>query len=159
MGYGRNLDDLLTIVLFYLTHQALSRLKRGHIPMALSDRWPAGLHAAITQSIVVHRGKLVPENISPPVLILTHNNADSARVHVRHRLRDFARLSVISSLPPSAAQLAMLCDQQFRRNLATQAANQTSIVRRSESLRGGRKVIAAGAFAMQHCPVGHKGQQ
>ncbi|EBW5451227.1 TMAO reductase system protein TorT, partial [Salmonella enterica subsp. enterica serovar Agona] len=30
--------------------------------------------------IKVLQGQPVPENISPPVLILTHNNADSARV-------------------------------------------------------------------------------
>lgn len=80
MGEGRNLTTPLTIVSFYLTHQVYRGLKRGHILMALSDQMARQGELAITQSIKVLQGQPVPENISPPVLILTHNNADSARV-------------------------------------------------------------------------------
>ncbi|ECT2556953.1 TMAO reductase system protein TorT, partial [Salmonella enterica subsp. enterica serovar Heidelberg] len=80
MGEGRNLTTPLTIVSFYLTHQVYRGLKRGHILMALSDQMAWQGELAITQSIKVLQGQPVPENISPPVLILTHNNADSARV-------------------------------------------------------------------------------
>lgn len=79
MGEGRNLTTPLTIVSFYLTHQVYRGLKRGHILMALSDQMAWQGELAITQSIKVLQGQPVPENISPPVLILTHNNANSAR--------------------------------------------------------------------------------
>lgn len=80
MGEGRNLTTPLTIVSFYLTHQVYRGLKRGHILMALSDQMAWQGELAITQSIKVLQGQPVPENISPPVLILTHNNANSERV-------------------------------------------------------------------------------
>ncbi|AXC70155.1 TMAO reductase system periplasmic protein TorT [Salmonella enterica] len=80
MGEGRNLTTPLTIVSFYLTHQVYRGLKRGHILMALSDQMAWQGELAIAQSIKVLQGQPVPENISPPVLILTHKNADSVRV-------------------------------------------------------------------------------
>ncbi|VDZ75726.1 Solute binding receptor protein [Salmonella bongori] len=80
MGEGRNLTSPLTIVSFYLTHQVYRGLKRGHILMALSDQMAWQGELAIAQAIKVLQGQSVPGNISPPVLILTHKNADSARV-------------------------------------------------------------------------------
>ena len=56
MGEGRNLKTPLTVVSFYLSHQAIRQLQ----------------------------GQSVSDNVSPPILVMTPKNAD--REHIRRSL-------------------------------------------------------------------------
>ncbi|MEG0800526.1 TMAO reductase system periplasmic protein TorT [Citrobacter sp.] len=84
MGERRNLSTPLTVVSFYLSHQVYRGLKRERIIMAASDQMVWQGELAIQQAIRVLQGQPVPENISPPILVLTPKNADSQ--HVRRSL-------------------------------------------------------------------------
>jgi protein TorT len=77
MGEKRNLAKPLNIVSFYLSHQVYRGLKRGRIIMAASDQMVWQGELVIEQAINVLKGSGVPDNISPPILILTQQNADS----------------------------------------------------------------------------------
>ncbi|HGN1706345.1 TPA: TMAO reductase system periplasmic protein TorT [Providencia rettgeri] len=77
MGEGRNLTKPLNIVSFYLSHQVYRGLKRGRIIMAASDQMVWQGELVIEQAINVLQKQPVPDNISPPILVLTPNNADS----------------------------------------------------------------------------------
>lgn len=80
MGERRNQGTPLTVVSFYLSHQVYRGLKRERIIMAASDQMVWQGELAIQQSIRVLQGQSVPENISPPILVLTPKNADSRHV-------------------------------------------------------------------------------
>lgn len=80
MGEGRNLATPLTVVSFYLSHQVYRGLKRQRIIMAASDQMVWQGELAIQQAIGVLQGQPVPDNISPPILVLTPKNADSQHV-------------------------------------------------------------------------------
>lgn len=84
MGEGRNLPVPLTVVSFYLSHQVNRGLKRGKIIMAASDQMVWQGELAIQQAVNVLQGHPVPDNISPPILVLTPQNAGSE--HVRRSL-------------------------------------------------------------------------
>ncbi|MEG1120562.1 MAG: TMAO reductase system periplasmic protein TorT [Citrobacter sp.] len=84
MGERRNLSTPLTVVSFYLSHQVYRGLKRERIIMAASDQMVWQGELAIQQAIRVLQGQPVPDNISPPILVLTPKNADSQ--HVRRSL-------------------------------------------------------------------------
>ncbi|QUJ07733.1 hypothetical protein KCP70_11345 [Salmonella enterica subsp. enterica] len=96
-GRRRNSDDLPRSSHFYLTHQVYQWFKTRPYPDgAQRSDVPVKSELAITQSIVVLQGQPVPENISPPVLILTHNNAAHVALAVRYRLRDFRPVYLVS---------------------------------------------------------------
>ena len=80
MGEKRNPGTPLTVVSFYLSHQVYRGLKRERIIMAASDQMVWQGELAIQQAIRVLQGQPVPENISPPILVLTPKNADSQHV-------------------------------------------------------------------------------
>ena len=80
MGEKRNQGAPLTVVSFYLSHQVYRGLKRERIIMAASDQMVWQGELAIQQAIRVLQGQPVPENISPPILVLTPKNADSQHV-------------------------------------------------------------------------------
>lgn len=80
MGEGRNRDAPLTIVSFYLSHQVWRGLKRGRILVAASDQMVWQGELAVEQALRVLQGVAAPDNISPPILLLTRRNASSARV-------------------------------------------------------------------------------
>lgn len=80
MGERRNQGTPLTVVSFYLSHQVYRGLKRERMIMAASDQMVWQGELAIQQSIRVLQGQSVPENISPPILVLTPKNADSRHV-------------------------------------------------------------------------------
>ena len=80
MGEKRNQGTPLTVVSFYLSHQVYRGLKRERIIMAASDQMVWQGELAIQQAIRVLQGQPVPENISPPILVLTPKNADSQHV-------------------------------------------------------------------------------
>ena len=80
MGERRNQGTPLTVVSFYLSHQVYRGLKRERIIMAASDQMVWQGELAIQQAIRVLQGQSVPENISPPILVLTSKNADSWHV-------------------------------------------------------------------------------
>ncbi|ENR5391494.1 TPA: TMAO reductase system periplasmic protein TorT [Providencia rettgeri] len=84
MGEGRNLTKPLNIVSFYLSHQVYRGLKRGRIIMAASDQMVWQGELVIEQAIKVLQKQPVPNNISPPILVLTQQNADSE--HLRNSL-------------------------------------------------------------------------
>ncbi|GAB4593563.1 periplasmic sensory protein associated with the TorRS two-component regulatory system [Edwardsiella tarda] len=74
MGEGRNRATPLTIVSFYLSHQVYRGLKRGRILAAASDQMVWQGELAVEQALRVLRGQTVPDNISPPILLLTQHN-------------------------------------------------------------------------------------
>lgn len=84
MGERRNLSTPLTVVSFYLSHQVYRGLKRERIIMTASDQMVWQGELVIQQAIRVLQGQPVPDNISPPILVLTPKNADSQ--HVRRSL-------------------------------------------------------------------------
>ena len=77
MGERRNLATPLTVVSFYLSHQVYRGLKRGRVLMAASDQMVWQGQLAVEQAINVLQGRNVPDNVSPPILVLTPENADS----------------------------------------------------------------------------------
>ena len=84
MGERRNLSTPLTVVSFFLSHQVYRGLKRERIIMTASDQMVWQGELVIQQAIRVLQGQPVPDNISPPILVLTPKNADSQ--HVRRSL-------------------------------------------------------------------------
>ena len=84
MGEGRNLNTLLTVVSFYLSHQVYRGLKRGRVIMAASDQMVWQGELAVEQAIRQLQGQSVSDNVSPPILVLTPKNAD--REHIRRSL-------------------------------------------------------------------------
>ncbi|HBZ16480.1 TMAO reductase system periplasmic protein TorT [Candidatus Pantoea floridensis] len=80
MGEGRNRTTPLEIASFYLTHQVYRGLKRDRIVVAASDQMVWQGELAVEQAVRVLQGQRVPDNISPPILILTAKNSNSAGV-------------------------------------------------------------------------------
>ncbi|MDY0927753.1 TMAO reductase system periplasmic protein TorT [Enterobacter sp. CFBP8995] len=80
MGEGRNRAAPLKVASFYLTHQVYRGLKRDRILMAASDQMVWQGELAVEQAVRVLQGQDVPDNISPPILVLTPENSNSARV-------------------------------------------------------------------------------
>ena len=80
MGERRNQGSPLTVVSFYLSHQVYRGLKRDRVIMAASDQMVWQGELAVQQAIRVLQKQPVPDNISPPILVLTPKNVDSQRV-------------------------------------------------------------------------------
>ncbi|WP_392439877.1 TMAO reductase system periplasmic protein TorT [Edwardsiella piscicida] len=80
MGEGRNRATPLTIVSFYLSHQVYRGLKRGRILAAASDQMVWQGELAVEQALRTLQGERVPDNVSPPILVLTQRNVSSALV-------------------------------------------------------------------------------
>lgn len=80
MGEGRSRQAPLEIASFYLTHQVYRGLKRDRILVAASDQMVWQGELAVEQAVRVLEGQPVPDNISPPILILTAKNSSSTAV-------------------------------------------------------------------------------
>lgn len=91
MGEGRNRATPLTIVSFYLSHRVYRGLKRGRILAAASDQMVWQGELAVEQALRSLQGERVPDNISPPILVLTQRNVSSAQVRRSLSPRAFAR--------------------------------------------------------------------